>query len=154
MSTPTKDDGLLAAHRRMMEALKRSDAAEIVALFAEDPVLMPPNDTAIYGKEELAEWYREYFDHFRITGLADMDRHVTLVENYAIERWGYQVGIQPVHGGERIVDEGRFLMVWHHDDDVWKISQAIWNSSRPIGSGTSRFMALLKERLNARARPE
>jgi hypothetical protein len=52
--------------------------------------------------------------------------------------------------GDKILDEGRFLLVWKRTaDGEWKISQQIWNSIRPIGSGTSRFIALFKQRLNA-----
>jgi ketosteroid isomerase-like protein len=155
MTTPNMQDFLAQAHHRMVDALKKSDLRIVTSMFAEDIVLMPPNDTSIYGREEAVEWFGEYFAHFRIEGLAYTDRVVTALEGWAIERFNYRVAIQPIVEGERIVDEGRFLTVWKRDSNgEWKIAQQMWNSSRPIGSGTSRFMALLKQRLNVRARPE
>jgi ketosteroid isomerase-like protein len=148
-------DVLVQAHQRLVAALKNSDARTVTSMFDEDVVLMPPNDAAIYGRGEAAEWFSEYFLNFRIEGLAYTDREVTALDKWAIERFNYRVAIQPIAGGERIVDEGRFLLVWKEDSaGDWKIAQQIWNSSRPIGSGTSRFMALLKQRLDVRARPE
>jgi ketosteroid isomerase-like protein len=156
MTTPDMQEVLAQASQRMVDALKKRDVCAVTSMFAEDVVLMPPNDTSIYGKEEADEWFSEYFAHFRIEGIAFTDRAVTVLEGWAIERFNYRVAIQPIAEGERIVDEGRFLTVWKRDSDdgEWKIAQQMWNSSRPIGSGTSRFMALLKQRLNVRARPE
>ena len=53
--------------------------------------------------------------------------------------------------GERIRDDGRFLTVWKLDDGVWRITQAMFNSMRPIGSGTSRFLVRLKNRADQSA---
>jgi len=71
--------------------------------------------------------------------------------DWAVERFAYMVAIQPLHGGERIRDDGRFLTVWKLDDGVWRITQAMFNSMRPIGSGTSRFLVRLKNRADQSA---
>jgi ketosteroid isomerase-like protein len=156
MSKISPQDVLVQTHQRLIDALKKGDVRTVTSTFADDIVLMPPNDTTIYGKGEAIEWYSEYFQHFRIEGLAYTDRERTSLEGcWVIERFNYRVAIQPIAGGERIVDEGRFVEIWKRDSaGEWKMAQQIWNSSRPIGSGTSRFMALLKQRLDGRARPE
>jgi len=82
--------------------------------------------------------------------LLEIEREVTMMGEYAVERWAYMVAIQPLHGGERIRDDGRFLAVWKRDGGRWRMSQAMFNSMRPIGAGTSRFLVRLKNRSDQR----
>ena len=142
---------LQAAHLRLVEAWKNSDLEMMMSLYSDDVVFMPPNDTSVYGKVEVSDWFKEYLEHFKIMVLAATERDATPVGGYAIERWSYEVVIKPLAEGDLIRDEGRFLTVWKRESSSdWKIVQMIWNSIRPIGTGTSRFMALFKERQKAR----
>ena len=69
------------------------------------------------------------------------------MDDWAVERWGYTVAIVPVKSGERIRDDGRFFILWSRDaDGTWRMSQAMFNSIRPIGSGTSRFLSRMLEK--------
>ena len=118
------------------------DVTAIVSLFCDNGVMMPPNETSLYGREELQEWHDEYFRDFKVVTLSDTEREVSMLGEWAVERWAYMVAIVPLKGGERIRDDGRFLILWHREPDgVWRISQAIFNSIRPVGAGTSRFLA-------------
>jgi hypothetical protein len=38
--------------------------------------------------------------------------------------------------------------LWKRDEGVWRIAQAMFNSIRPVGSGTSRFFTRLKNRVS------
>jgi len=145
-------DPLLEAHHRFIEAVKAADIATIVSLFSDTAVLMPPNDTSLWGSKELEEWHQEYFADFRVATFGEIEREVTVMGDWAVERWAYMVAIHPLHGGERIRDDGRFLAVWKRDDGAWRMTQAMFNSMRPIGSGTSRFLVRLKNRAD-RDRP-
>ncbi len=150
MNSAVTDESLIASHERLMSALRKNDGPAIVAQYTDDVVFMPPNDQSIYGKEEVTEWFKEYISNFSIKGLVETDRHVTMLGDWALVRWTYQVAIHPKGGGDRILDEGRMMHIWSRcADGEWRIAQQIWNSTRPIGSGTSRFMSLLKQRMNA-----
>src|ERR1051326_4328336 len=74
MNITVRPDALLAAHKRLIEGMKTGDADVILSLYADDIVLMPPNDTSIFGKAEAEQWVREYLQHFRITDVAVTDR--------------------------------------------------------------------------------
>lgn len=128
------------------EGVKTSNAAKIMSVFCEDVLLMPPNETSLYGKSEATEWWEEYFEHFKVTVLNGTERDVRVVGNQSIELWTYMVAIDPVRGGDRIRDDGRSLTVWKLEPDgIWRVAETIWNSIRPIGSGTSRYLARLKQ---------
>ena len=140
-------DPLASAHQRYMEAAKAADVETIVSLFCENDVLMPPNEPSLYGTAELKEWWEDYFEHFKIVALGETEREVTIMNGWVAERYGYMIAIAPVKGGERIRDDGRWFALWKLEDDgTWKMSQAMFNSIRPIGSGTSRFLARMAER--------
>jgi ketosteroid isomerase-like protein len=139
-------DPIAGAHRRFIDAVLSADVPGLVSLYSQSAVLMPPNDTTLYGVSELEEWHQEYFANFRVVTLEAVERDVSVMGVWAVERWTYLVAIQPVAGGERIRDDGRSLTVWTKEAGQWRISQSMFNSIRPIGSGTIRFLALLKKK--------
>jgi uncharacterized protein (TIGR02246 family) len=146
----TNRDPLSTQFDTYAAALKAGDVPTLVSLFCEDAVLMPANETSLYGRAEIAEWWREYFDHFRITALSISERDVNFLGEWAVERRSHMVAIVPEKSGETIRDDGRAVFIWKREaDGVWRISQFIFNSIRPIGSGTSRFLARMKTRKNA-----
>src|SRR6185503_19246318 len=98
--------------------------------------------------ERIGKWHQEYFADFRVETFAEIEREVEVFDEWAVERWAYMVAIQPLHGGERIRDDGRFLSLWKRDEGVWRMAQAMFNSIRPVGSGTSRFFTRLKNRVS------
>jgi ketosteroid isomerase-like protein len=146
------NDPTAAGHERWLQSIKEGDVASILSLFHPDAILMPQNETSLYGIDEIREWLEDYFKHFEITAYGDTEREVRITGSVAVERNAYMVAISPLRGGERIRDDGRFLTVWTSDGDgTWKISQTMMNSMRPVGSGTSRFMVRMMERQDEQA---
>jgi ketosteroid isomerase-like protein len=147
MSAFSAKDPIAERHQLHVDASKRGDVDALVALFCVDAVLMAPNETTLYGRSEIREWFDEYFQNFQIVALAVTERDVTALEGWVIERHAYTIAINPVAAGERIRDDSRWFAVWKRDeDDVWRMSQAMFNSIRPIGSGTSRFISRMSQR--------
>src|SRR5215468_1357855 len=99
-------DPLAGSHQSYIKAVLACDVPELVSMYCDEGVMMPPNETSIYGKAELKEWHEEYFRDFRVVTLTDTERDVTVLGEWAIERWAYLVVIAPVSGGERIRDDG------------------------------------------------
>jgi ketosteroid isomerase-like protein len=128
-------------HQRVLEASRSGDMDALVNLYADDAVVMPPNDTTLYGKEEIGAWWQEYFQWFQIASSIETDRDITIADDQAFQRAVLSIVIVPKRGGARIRDEVRTLTVWRLGaGGAWKISHEIWNSTKPVGSGTSRYM--------------
>jgi len=128
-------------HRHVIEASQSGDIDALVSLFAHDAVVMPPNDTTLYGIEEIRAWWQEYFQWFQVESSVETERDVTMANDQAFQRAVISVVIVPRRGGSKIRDDVRTLTVWRHDaEGRWKISHQIWNSTKPVGSGTSRYM--------------
>jgi ketosteroid isomerase-like protein len=139
-------DPLAEYHQRLIDGMIAGDVAKVVSVYSDTAVLMPPNDPTLVGKKELEEWHQEYFADFRITTFGEIERDVKVLDGWAVERWAYLVSIEPLQkDAERIRDEGRCFALWERKDGKWMIVQAMFNSTRPIGGGTSRFLARLKK---------
>jgi ketosteroid isomerase-like protein len=133
---------------QVLHASLTGDVSPIVALFAENAVVMPPNDTAVYGKDEIRSWWEEYFTFFRVTSSVETERDITMAGDQAFVRTSFSVTIVPKQQGPRILDDIRSLTVWKQDPDdaTWKITHWIWNSTKPVGSGTNRYMTRMLQK--------
>jgi ketosteroid isomerase-like protein len=127
--------------------LKTRDLDKLASLLDPETVWMPPNDTSLFGPDEVLEWWNEYFEYFRLTSATESERDVTISGEFAIEHSSHMVVITPVKGGTRIRDDVRMLRVWKRQPDgSWKVWRVMWNSIRPVGSGTNRYMSRLLQK--------
>ena len=147
MSTESSDaDPIIESRRRLSEAFLKGDVATILSFYSDTAVFMPPNEPSLFGKQEIEEWHQEYFAAFRLVTAEKTEHEVTMSDGWAVERWAYLVAIESLNGDDRIRDDGRFLTVWKKEGSDWLIQQSMFNSIRPIGSGTSRFLVRLKKK--------
>lgn len=66
-------------------------------------------------------------------GIADVRLETADVEtagNLAVEVGRYT--LSGADGG--MVDNGKYIVVWHHDGGSWKLHRDIWTTSRPAAS--------------------
>ena len=133
--------------KQVLQSSLSGDLNKLVSLFAENAVVMPPNDTTLFGKDEIQTWWEDYFRHFRIASSVEIEREVTVGEHQLFERGSASVVIVPRARGPRIRDDIRDLVVWKRDaSGTWKISHMIWNSIKPVGSGTNRYMTRMLQK--------
>ncbi len=131
-----------SVHQLVREASESGDLTRLVSIYADDAVMMPPNDTTLFGKEEIAEWYKEYIQWFLLKSTTETDPDLTVVGNQAFHRASVSIIVVPKKQGEPIKDEARVLMVWRREPDgAWKITHQIWNSMQAVGSGTNRYIS-------------
>src|SRR5262249_54547483 len=95
------------AHQRVMHASLTGDANAIVSLFSDDAIFMPPNDTTVFGKDEIRSWWEEYLSFFRITSSVETERDVTPAGDQIFDRSAFSVTIVPRERGPKIVDDIR-----------------------------------------------
>src|SRR5262245_17566505 len=93
------------------------DINGLAALFTDDAVVMPPNDTTLFGTEEIREWWKEYFQWFEVTSSVVTDTNLTIAGDQAFHRGSMSIVIQPKGKGEQIRDDIRSLTVWRRQTD-------------------------------------
>jgi ketosteroid isomerase-like protein len=135
------NDPILLYRQTFIDAAKAGDIEGMISVADDEVVIMSPNDSTLYGKNEWKEWLEEYFQYFRFTAFTEPERSIVFNGDFATECTVYMIAIAPVGGRSRIRDDGRFLTIWKRQrGGAWKMWQVMWNSTKPIGIGTNRYM--------------
>ena len=112
----------------ILAAVNTSDPGRLLAVWADDGVLMPPDRPAVEGRDALERHFREVFveRRFRFSfTLGD----VKLAGDVAFERLAYTASVWLAGGGQAVDDAGKGLHVYRRQPDgAWKLALDIWNS--------------------------
>ena len=125
--------GVDSAADRLLAALRTDSPDSLVALLADDVIIMPPNEPVLKGKAAVRTWYEQFVKQMRTSSLTISDREVLIGGDYATEVAGFEWTLAPVAGGAPVVDRGSYIQVWHRGaDGRWMFSREVWNSSAPL----------------------
>ena len=113
------------------KCVRAGDAAAIAACYTEDACLLPPNSGMIRGRKSI----EEFWGGAAISGLGLKDAILTTLElhgtgDIVTEVGEYLLKIQP-QGQKQIEDKGKYIAVWKHTPQGWKLHRDIWNTSLP-----------------------
>jgi ketosteroid isomerase-like protein len=136
--TPRTEDtraaraGFDSAAARLLTALRADNADSVLALMADDIVLMPPHEPVLKGKAAVAAWYQQLLTQARTSSLTISDREVTMGGEYATDISGFEWVLAPLAGGEPITERGTYVQLWHRaPGGQWLMSRELWNSTTP-----------------------
>ena len=123
------------AERQVVKAANGGDVEQMVASFAEDASVLPPNAPAVTGKESIREWAAALLESpgFAVkyqNDKTELSRAGDL--GYTISR--YELTLNDPEGNP-VTEKGRWVTVWKKQaDGSWKCVADIWNSDRPTTS--------------------
>jgi len=114
-----------AANAKFIDGIKKGDSAAIAALYADDAVVMPPNMEPVSGAGIVGVWGSAIrmgvkdakFMTDDLSGDADM-----LAETARYELYG---------ADNKLLDKGKYVVVWKPANGGWKLYRDIWNTSMP-----------------------
>lgn len=110
----------------------KSDAQALVALYSDEPVLLPQNQPAIRGRETIRQLYESVFREFVVEGGGEL---LGLgVDGDLGYFWStYALTATPREGGGKaLADSGNSVFIVRRQrDGVWRITHLISNSDRP-----------------------
>jgi uncharacterized protein (TIGR02246 family) len=116
----------------LLAAVNASDHRRLVALWADDGVLMPPNHAAVHGRSALDAYFRARFAGTRFR-FSFTSSDIQIAGDVAFEWLAYATMAWPAGGGEAVEDTGKGLHVYRRQPDgSWKLELDIWNNDRPI----------------------
>ena len=126
MSTPSPiQDAIVAANQKFMLAFGRGDAAGVAGLYAEDGQVLPPSSEPITGRPGIQAFWQ---------GAMDMGIQAAKLETLEVVHHGdaaYEVGRYALEGaGGQPIDRGKYVVIWQHHDEGWKLHRDIWNTSQ------------------------
>lgn len=105
----------------------------VLAVFTDDLVLMPPNEPVLVGKDAARSWLQEMYRQFKIEGTYTSVSDLTVAGDWAFERMAFTLKLTPTGGGAAVEDVGKGFHIYRRQGDgAWKIAQDIWNSDKPV----------------------
>ena len=133
-SAPGRDT---AADRQAIDQVREREIASFVAgapdsgaaVVTSDVRMMPPNEPMIAGRDSVRAWVKRATDQYTINGRYT-DADVTVIGDWAIERYDGELTFTPKAGGQRIQERLKGIHIYRRQPDGgWLIAQDVWNSN-------------------------
>ena len=119
-------DGIRDMGDTLQVQLNIRDTAAIAAIYAPNGSIMPPNMEVISGREALEAFWVEFLASGNIV-------NVRGDQVQASGNIGYRVGPYTVASPHHeLVDRGKYVEVWHHTNEGWRLMYDIFNSDRAL----------------------
>jgi ketosteroid isomerase-like protein len=103
----------------------------MMAIYAADAVLMPPNLPAFRGRDAIRQFWSGLLASGKIDANVVADK-VIQSGDMAAELGHYALKITPKGGSTPIEDNGKFVLVWRKVGGQWRAVSDIFNSDRPL----------------------
>jgi ketosteroid isomerase-like protein len=119
---------VMAAHQQLMTRFQQGNAAGVAAIYAEAGQLLPVYSAAICGRAAIQAFWQGWID----MGIGVIRR--TPLEVDCLHDTVNEVGTYrffDCHG--RVLDVGKYVVIWKEEHDQWKIQRDIWTSNLPGG---------------------
>jgi len=111
-------------------ALTAKDEGRIGAMYAKDAIAFPPNSDMMKGREAIQAFWKGLMD-------AGMTAQLEVLETESDGNLGVEVGKFNILGADgKMVDQGKYVVVWKKEDGAWKLYRDIWNTSMPAPPAT------------------
>lgn len=112
-------------------ALIKGDIAAATAYYADDAIVMVPNDKIAIGHDAVAKAMSTFLDQTKVLAFTPHSQDVLVTGDYAIETLTYEMTLQPKKG-KPFKDVGKGLTVFKKQPDgSYKAVRDIFNSDGP-----------------------
>jgi uncharacterized protein (TIGR02246 family) len=106
------------------------DVEALLALYADDPVLLPGGQPAVFGKDAIRPLYQSALNDYVFeseTIVMDVEASGDLGYFWST----YKITVTPKAGGESFEEEGKSVFIVKREHGGWKISRLIDNGDHP-----------------------
>ena len=114
-------------------AVAAGDVDAMMALYADDIVIMAPNEPMASGVDAAREWGNEFFGMFSATVSSYTSDDIVIMGDVAIERYSGLFTVTPKAGGDAMAETIKGIHVYRRQaDGSWKMTHDVWNSDEPL----------------------
>jgi uncharacterized protein (TIGR02246 family) len=121
---------IAAANEQFMATFRQGDAAGLAALYTETGQLLPPNAGVMSGPEAIQAFWQAILE----SGVKEAQLEIVEVSDHgdtAVEVSQYKL----FGSDQQLLDQGKYIVVWHWEEGRWKLHRDIFNSSMPAPGG-------------------
>ena len=108
-----------------VKAFNAKDVDQVLGIYAENSVFMPPNEPIIRGREALKTFYTDLLN----SGATDLRLNVAEVSGHG--PLAYQTGTYELNRANNVRDRGKYLFLARKIGDTWRYEYTMWNSDLP-----------------------
>lgn len=115
-----------AANGKFGAAWGAKDAAALTALYTANATLMPPNGARAVGSQAILAFWK---------GALPVVPPVAKLTTTEVEAHGdtaHEVGTYQMSTADgKVVESGKYIVIWKREGGQWKLHRDIWNSDMP-----------------------
>ena len=131
----TKNDAQTIRQRNeaFVQAFNAGQVPQVLELYSDSSVFMPPNQPTVRGKEALKNFYEAMLKD----GASNLKLDVASVVGsgpIAYESGTYEMSYK---GKAQDHDRGKFLFVMRNMAGTWRYEYTMWNSDLPVHTGAA-----------------
>ncbi|MHA2277182.1 MAG: YybH family protein [Candidatus Kariarchaeaceae archaeon] len=121
--------------RQIENAASSRNLDDVMVLYADDAVEMPPDRQIVIGKEAIRSWLKPIYENY--TGQIDSKvEDIQVSGDWAFQRMSYTESWTPKEGGDTTTVIGKWVLILQRQTDgSWKIATEIWNRDAPLNVG-------------------
>jgi len=120
-----------------VSAWQAASAAQIVELYAEDALVLYPNQPPVVGRSAIVAYFESFFGDFPRNEFDLKSSEITVTGDWAFDRGSYRWRGFPRSGGPPEADEGKYLVVLQRGPEgTWRVARDMDNSNRPASQAT------------------
>jgi ketosteroid isomerase-like protein len=118
-------DKINSANQEFIKIFSESGGYGVAALYAKEAMLMPPNSDFVKS-DGIGNFWKGAFD----AGIKKLSLETVNVESggkIATETGKFTL----YDANDKVIDAGKYLVLWKNEDGKWKLFRDMWNSSSP-----------------------
>jgi ketosteroid isomerase-like protein len=101
-------------------------------MYTEHGELFPPNEKIVEGRSAIEQFWKAAMD----AGTKSVQLKTSEVEGYG--EAAVDAGTYTLTGADgRLLDQGKYLVLWKRVDGKWRLHRDCWNSDMPIRKSAS-----------------
>lgn len=124
MSTENIHDTIHARIDDFIATFSKGDTTEIADFYTDSAMLLPTGFDIVEGKPSIAAFWQDAIAFgirnvkLDVIEMEHKDDTVIEVSNYALS-----------DADHTVLESGKGIMIWKHQDGVWKMHRDIWNTN-------------------------
>ena len=137
LATGANEKAVRDADEQWSKVAAAKDLDKTISFYADDAVVLPPNEAAVITKDGIRNLWKGFFDS--LTGIS---WKTTRVETAKSGDMAYLIGTYEMTLKDGSKDKGKYCEVWKKQaNGKWKVSADMFSSDLPVQGASSTLPA-------------
>ena len=130
LDTGRDDDKIREQLRAWPSAAEAGDVERYLSFVTDDVLMLPPNETPLRGKQQLAKFLRGAFEVATFDITLHPPEELVVTGDWAYVRYRVQMAVNPKSGGANTALDRKYLDIWRRGaDGIWRAHRHMWNDN-------------------------